>query len=365
MNRLLIILLCAFANPVFASCLLQADTTNNNFAIGPFVDPSTGDAETGLTVADGDILWKQPDSTTFAEETGFSDCTHRAAGMYTCPYDNTVVDTEGLVEYVVDVAGALTVWGRCMVVGSDYFDLLDGTTSLMTSTQAGNALQTTIDGVTSQTQLSMAAGPTNDDAYNNMTAYIKGGTDECERQITDYTATGNNIVIASACDFTVATSDVIYVMVGPAGAALEEHDVALAATDNVVDAILVDTGTTLDGKIDTIDGKIDGLVPVDTTIATLASQVSFTLTAGSADDDAYNGCMAMVTDQSTATQIAFAGVQDYTGSSKTVTLDADPGIFTMATGDLVTVSCLGVTVEFMNKSEVLGDGSSGDKWRGN
>ena len=78
MNRLLIILLCAFANPVFASCLLQADTTNNNFAIGPFVDPSTGDAETGLTVADGDILWKQPDSTTFAEETGFSDCTPRS-----------------------------------------------------------------------------------------------------------------------------------------------------------------------------------------------------------------------------------------------------------------------------------------------
>lgn len=70
-----------------------------------------------------------------------------------------------------------------------------------------------------------------------------------------------------------------------------------------------------------------------TTIATLASQTEFTLTAGSADDDAYNGALVVVTDQSTAEQKAVGIVLDYVGSTKTVTLDGDPGIFTMATGD--------------------------------
>lgn len=74
-----------------------------------------------------------------------------------------------------------------------------------------------------------------------------------------------------------------------------------------------------------------------TTIATLASQTSFTLTAGSADDDAYNGAVVVVTDASTSTQKAVGRVSDYTGSTKTVTLAADPGIFTMAVGDSIDV----------------------------
>jgi hypothetical protein len=84
-----------------------------------------------------------------------------------------------------------------------------------------------------------------------------------------------------------------------------------------------------------------GLAQVDTTIATLANQFSFTLTAGSSDDNAYNRCTAMITDQSTAEQIAMGDIMDYTGSTKTVLLRFDPGIFTMATGDLVTITCLG------------------------
>jgi hypothetical protein len=84
-----------------------------------------------------------------------------------------------------------------------------------------------------------------------------------------------------------------------------------------------------------------GLTQRDTTIATLASQESFTLTDGSSDDNAYNRCTAMITDQATAEQIAMGDIMDYTGSTKTVLLRFDPGIFTMATGDLVTITCLG------------------------
>lgn len=72
-----------------------------------------------------------------------------------------------------------------------------------------------------------------------------------------------------------------------------------------------------------------------TTIATLSSQTNFTLTAGSADNDAYNGWAAYVIDQSTATQVALGVISDYVGSTKTLTLREDPGIFTMATGDTI------------------------------
>jgi len=76
---------------------------------------------------------------------------------------------------------------------------------------------------------------------------------------------------------------------------------------------------------------------VDTTIATLASQTSFTLTAGSADDDAYNKLTIVVEDASTSTQKCTGRIADYTGATKTVTLVEDPGIFTMAATDKVYI----------------------------
>jgi hypothetical protein len=74
-----------------------------------------------------------------------------------------------------------------------------------------------------------------------------------------------------------------------------------------------------------------------TTIATLASQTSFTLTAGSADNDAYNGCTIIVHDAGSVVQKAVGLIRDYTGASKTVTLQFDPAVFTMAVGDYATI----------------------------
>jgi hypothetical protein len=74
-----------------------------------------------------------------------------------------------------------------------------------------------------------------------------------------------------------------------------------------------------------------------TTIATLASQTSFTLTAGSADNNAYNGCVALVTDSVTAVQKARGVISAYTGSTRIITLLNDPAIFTMAVGDTVVI----------------------------
>ncbi len=94
--------------------------------------------------------------------------------------------------------------------------------------------------------------------------------------------------------------------------------------------------TTLTNYVDTEIADIRRAIgPATTTIASLSSQTSFTLTAGSADDNAYNGWGLVVVDASSAVQTALGCVSDYTGSTKTVTLRSDPGIFTMATSDNV------------------------------
>ncbi len=125
-------------------------------------------------------------------------------------------------------------------------------------------------------------------------------------------------------------------------------DTALSGMDTKLDDI---QGATFDTSTDSLEalrnrgdaawttgaGGTPPQLLQNTTIATLASQTSFTLTAGSADDDAYNGAVVVVTDQSTSTQKAVGSVSDYTGSTKTVTLTSDPGIFTMAVGDTVDV----------------------------
>lgn len=73
---------------------------------------------------------------------------------------------------------------------------------------------------------------------------------------------------------------------------------------------------------------------LSTTIATLTSQTQFTLTAGSADDNAYRDWMLIITDASTATQKAMVCCCAYTGASKTVRLIAAPA-FTIAASDAV------------------------------
>lgn len=75
---------------------------------------------------------------------------------------------------------------------------------------------------------------------------------------------------------------------------------------------------------------------INTTIATLASQVSFTLTVGPAEAGPLIGCPVLVHDQASAVQIAIGYCSAYDVTDKTVTLKADPGIFTMAAGDNVS-----------------------------
>lgn len=74
---------------------------------------------------------------------------------------------------------------------------------------------------------------------------------------------------------------------------------------------------------------------LNTTIATLATQTSFTLTTGPAEDDALNGAVAIIHDAASSIQAAYVQVQDYTGSTKTVTLTGG-ATFTVAAKDNIS-----------------------------
>jgi hypothetical protein len=124
---------------------------------------------------------------------------------------------------------------------------------------------------------------------------------------------------------------------------------AAIATDNATELTELNAnggtgGGTFDNTEDALEAQKDAGASTDdlgillnTTIATLASQTSFTGTVGSANDNAYNGCLVVVRNASTATQKALGVCATYTGATKTFTLQEDPGIFTMAVGDYITV----------------------------
>lgn len=101
-----------------------------------------------------------------------------------------------------------------------------------------------------------------------------------------------------------------------------------------VDAVTVDAITTGGWVARFRIGYTSALL--DTTIATLSSQTSFTLTVGPAEDDALNGMWAVIHDVASAVQCAKVLILDYTGSTKTVTLAAG-GTFTAAAGDNFSV----------------------------
>lgn len=189
-----------------------------------------------------------------------------------------------------------------------------------------------------------------DDVLIGCTIMVFGSTQGYwqSRLITDNALSGDTVTVDT---WTVTPSGTItYIIIGTPKASSTQPVPASLSSTELAKFFLTDTGETYG---DAVSGSVvkeiadnasggggggaDAMLLQSTTIATLASQTSFTLTAGSADDDAYNGAMLICTDQSTAVQKCVGLISDYTGSSRTVTLAASPGIFTMATGDAIKI----------------------------
>lgn len=292
---------------------LKFATASQEIPLGVFVDETDGfTAETGLTIANTDIkLWKTGATTLANKNSGGA--THISGGIYYAVLDATDTDTYGPLKIFCHVSGARPIELECVVMEADSYDALYA-----------------------------AAG----------TGHI-----ECDAvQVSGSATAANNAEVVFATDFATnynttrdkwqVEADILAIS-GDSTAAdnLESYTdgttpMPVNATQISGDATAADNcesffdGTGYNASASTVG---NAQVLQRTTIATLASQTSFTLTAGSADNDAYNDSIIVVTDQSTAVQKAIGLIQDYTGSTKTVTLDSDPGIFTMATGDTVEV----------------------------
>jgi hypothetical protein len=102
---------------------------------------------------------------------------------------------------------------------------------------------------------------------------------------------------------------------------------------------------------------------INTTIATLASQTSFTLTAGPAEDDALNGMWAIIHDVASAVQLGQALILDYTGSTKTVTLVAGTTFTAAATDNISVMGIAPLQPTVLGRTlDVTATGAAGIDW---
>jgi hypothetical protein len=130
----------------------------------------------------------------------------------------------------------------------------------------------------------------------------------------------------------------------------------------VVGPITLDAATTIRAIPAVFEIGYEGAI-LDTYMATRASQTSFTLNKGPAEADALNGSVCLIHDLASEVQLQYGVVLDYAVTTKTVTLAADPGVFTTAQYD--NVSFFPPSGVFgINGSRVIGNGTSGNKWRG-
>lgn len=97
-----------------------------------------------------------------------------------------------------------------------------------------------------------------------------------------------------------------------------------------IDAVTID-GVTTGGWIARFVIGYENAI-LNTTLATLSSQTSFTLANGPADDNALKGCWAIIHQAASAVQWSIVAITGYTGSTKTVTLAAG-ATFTAAAKD--------------------------------
>ena len=345
-------------------------STAYTFRHGPFLDETDGKtAETGLTISQADVRLSKAGGN-FAQKNESSSSSHDEIGFYIVVLDATDTATCGELLVAVHESGALPVFKTFQVVEEAIYDaLFAGSANLVTKI---DAIDTVVDAVLVDTGTTIPATIATIDTVvdailvdtgttlNDKIDVIDGIVDDilvdtavigaAGAGLTDLggMSTGMKAEVNVECDGSMVTYGLDHLV----SASVAGSDV----TDNSIVAKLVSKESTADwddfaNTTDSLQALRDrgdsawttgagGTPPQlmqSTTIASLASQTSFTLTAGSADDDAYNSCVIIITDQSTGVQKAHGSISDYTGSSKTVTLSADPGIFTMATGDTVDI----------------------------
>jgi hypothetical protein len=142
------------------SIILRQSTAGQEVPLGPFLDTTDGDSEeTGLTIANTDILlWKTGGTTLASKNSGGA--THISNGVYYAVLDATDTNTLGSLKIFVHVAGALFCTLTCLVLpAASYDSLIAGTSNLSVNLVADQSAATvgTVSTVTSVSALASTA----------------------------------------------------------------------------------------------------------------------------------------------------------------------------------------------------------------
>lgn len=198
----------------------------------------------------------------------------------------------------------------------------------------------------SATQRSSANGITMTSPFDSLTGVHDVDIDLADNTDAGFYAAGYRYSVILAPDETVDSLTITGVVlgefeIGPPPANVTQFGGTAGTFSSGVPAVnatqLSGDSTAADNAELFFDGTGYGHVLLRTTIAGVTDNADFTLTAGSTDNSAYNGCVVVVEDQSTAVQKAVGVVLSYTGATKRMLLLNNPGIFTFAAGDIITV----------------------------
>jgi len=323
---------------------LKQSTASQEISLGPFLDSTDGNTEeSGLTIANTDIKIRKGGATTLSNKNS-GGATYISNGVYHATLDSTDTDTLGMLEVYVHVSGALAVKSVYMVLPSATYDALvtNGLNDISTA-----QVNTEVD-----TALNDYDAPTN--------------------------AELNARTIVSANYATAAN---------------------LAIVDTNVDAILVDTGTSIPFGITVLDAKIDD-VKVDTTAILIDTNelqlnqgnwltaTGFATTAEIADVPTVAEFNArtlpsadyfVVTDYTAPPSAATISAQVWSETTRVLTAGTNialakgvgvTGFNDIAATDIVSGGAIttsagnaNVDVVKINGTTVLGNGSSGNLWR--
>ena len=275
-------------------------STAYTFRHGPFLDETDGKtAETGLTISQADVRLSKAGGN-FAQKNESSSSSHDEIGFYIVVLDATDTNTCGELLVAVHESGALPVFKTFQVLEEAIY------TALFAASATGE-LPADVVKVSGD-----ATAADNLELMYDGTGYA-GGTAKLTVNATLIEGSDATDQINAACDAAIVTYGLDHLV----SASVAGGDI----TDNSIVAKLVSKESTADwddyvnttDSLQAIRDRGDGSwttgaggsppqLMQNTTIASLASQTSFTLTAGSADDAAYNAAVIVITDQSTGVQ---------------------------------------------------------------
>jgi len=231
-------------------------STAYTFRLGPFLDETDGKtAETGLTISQADVRLSKAGGN-FAQKNESSSSSHDEIGFYICVLDTTDTNTCGELLVAVHESGALPVFKTLQVVEEHiYAALFAASAAAFDANQRVDVAKIEGSDATDQINAACDASIVTYNLDHLLKTAVASNTD-MTTEVTD------GSVLSNLMTRTGDTSDYAYAT-DSLEALGEDADAILADTnelqgdwanggrlDTIIDSILVDTGTTLDGKLD-------------------------------------------------------------------------------------------------------------------